>query len=117
LIAVTALIVAILSIKLAGRVNLRPLDERREEQLQDVNYGEPMTDPYINDQLSGVGYATGGSTSGGGEFQDPDCSIQFEEMTPSEIGAYPPSQVGGYPPSMQSGGVSYQTSSRNEHML
>jgi len=119
LIAACALIVAILSIRLAGRVNLRPLDEIRPEQHQDVNYGEPMTDPYISDQLSGVGYATGGSISGGGDFQDPDCSIQFQEMTPSEMGGYPPSQ-GEYPPSQASGyppSMSGHTSSRNEHML
>jgi hypothetical protein len=73
------------------------------QQDQDMNYGEGMTDPY--DQQVG-GYP--GSAVGSVGFQDPDCSIQFEEMTPSEVGMYPASMGGA---------SSYQATSRNEHML
>ena len=67
-----------------------------------------MTDPY--DQQH-AGYPSSAAI-------DPDCSIQFEEMTPSEMGG------GGYPPSMSGGGQyssragsHHAASSVNEHML
>ncbi len=62
-----------------------------------------MGDPY--DQQYPVGddimFPPGAGIAPG--FQDPNSSIQFDEMTPSEVGGYPGSQVGGYPPSQRSG--------------
>ncbi len=87
-----------------------------------------MVDPY--DQQYPVGddtiYPPGGIAPGG-SFQDPNCSIQFDELTPSEVGGYPGSQVGGYPPSQMGGGSYYggsqvggssrPASARNEQMV
>ena len=65
-----------------------------------------MGDPY--DQQYPVGddimFPPGaGIAPGGGGFQDPNSSIQFDEMTPSEVGGYPGSQIGGYSPSQVGG--------------
>ena len=66
--------------------------------------GDPYDQQYpVGDDIMfppGAGIAPG---VGGGGFQDPNSSIQFDEMTPSEVGGYPGSQIGGYPPSQVGG--------------
>jgi len=117
LIAALTVIVAILTIRFAGRVTLRLRNKKQHpHNVEDVDYGGDVV-PGFDDQYP----------DGGVQIQDPDCSIQFDEMTPSEVGGYPASVSGQYPPSDRGGGYapsnsgSYNpqqyASSMNEQML